>query len=108
MISIARTARSWLAGAAATVLLLWPEVSHACSVCFSSLEANRTAFIATTVMLSVLPPAMIGGLVVWLWRRSRQLERDELSHSARVAQTRSDRDRSVSEASGSLSSVGSI
>jgi len=59
---------------AAGLVWLTPVVAAACSVCFSGAEESRAAFIGTTVFLSVLPLAMIGGLVWWIWRRLRALE----------------------------------
>ncbi len=55
---------------------LLPEAAEACSVCFSATEQNRTAFIVTTVFLSVLPLAMVGGGIVWLRMRIRRLARE--------------------------------
>ena len=52
---------------------LLPGVAEACSVCFSATEQSRTAFIVTTVFLSVLPLAMVGGGVVWLRLRIRRI-----------------------------------
>jgi hypothetical protein len=51
---------------------LVPTLAHACPVCFDANEANRTAFIATTVFLSLLPLTMIGAIVLWI--RSHQDE----------------------------------
>lgn len=56
----------------ALLALALPELASACSVCAGGGEESRDAFIWTTVMLSVLPPAMVGGLVWWLWRLHRQ------------------------------------
>jgi hypothetical protein len=59
-------------------LLVWlfPRISAACSVCYGGDEESRTAFILTTVFLSVLPLAMIGSLVWWLWRAASRAERE--------------------------------
>jgi hypothetical protein len=52
--------------------LLAPEASLACAVCAGSdMVESRHAFLWTTLLLSVLPPAMVGGLVWWVWRRTR-------------------------------------
>ncbi len=50
-------------------LLLLPQPAFACSVCYSANESNRLAFIDTTVFLSLLPLAMVGGIVWWIWRQ---------------------------------------
>lgn len=62
------------------VVLLWaPKIVEACSVCSVGREdENRVAFLITTVFLSLLPLAMIGGTVWWFWRRSRQLAREQV------------------------------
>ena len=68
----------------ALLVLFLPRLSWACAVCngaggFS--EETRTAFIITTALLSLLPLAMIGGFLIWLSRRSRQLELAHSSHT---------------------------
>jgi hypothetical protein len=59
-----------------TTLLLWsPRVAEACPVCgVGRDDETRTAFILTTAFLTLLPLAMLGGIVWWLVRRARQLE----------------------------------
>jgi len=42
-----------------------------CPVCFDSADGNRAAFFATTALLSILPLAMLGGLLIYLRRRAR-------------------------------------
>ena len=60
-----------------TLLLVWltPALVHACPVCFSGNDANREAYTLTFLLLTVLPLAMIGGLVLWVRRRIREVER---------------------------------
>jgi hypothetical protein len=53
---------------AALALMAVPNAAWACSVCYSANEGNRWAFFTTTVFLSLLPLAMVGGIVYWLWR----------------------------------------
>lgn len=55
-------------------VLAMPAWAAACAVCAPGDEESRSAFIWTTVFLSVLPPGMVGGLVWWLWRQHRQRE----------------------------------
>ena len=51
---------------------LLPAVALACPVCFSATEANRGAYLGTTVFLSLLPLAVIGSVLVFLRVRSKQ------------------------------------
>lgn len=56
------------------ILLVLPDVLHACPVCFDPRDENRAAFFATTIFLSLLPLGLVAGLVVWLRHRARLLE----------------------------------
>ena len=61
---------------AATLLLAWPELAQACAVCFSARsDGAREAFLITTIFLTFLPLIGVGGVIWWLRRRARQLER---------------------------------
>jgi cbb3-type cytochrome oxidase subunit 3 len=54
-----------------------PDVARACSVCTGQDDDSvNAAFLAGTLLLSVLPLAWIGGVAWWLARRARRL-RDE-------------------------------
>ena len=56
----------------AVALVAAPSAASACAVCMSGREdETRVAFLVTTVFMSVLPLAVIGGLVWWLVRRAR-------------------------------------
>lgn len=58
--------------AASTLFVLATAgVAHACPVCFDARETQRAAFLGTTIFLSLLPLGMIGGLALFLFRRSR-------------------------------------
>jgi hypothetical protein len=66
--------------AVALVLVgVWlPRIAQACYVCMSGRnDDTRRAFLATTGLLTVLPLVLVGGLVWWLRRRSRQLEEQD-------------------------------
>ena len=67
---------------AALASLLAPELAQACSVCFSGQDQSRTAFIATTAFLSIVPLAFIAGMALWIRSRARTLEarRDDPVH----------------------------
>ena len=58
-------ALAWLA------IAVLPDAAAACSVCYAGAEESRKAFLFTTVLLSVLPLAMIGALAWWVWRSAR-------------------------------------
>jgi len=49
--------------------------AHACSVCFSTTEENRWAFIGTTVFMSVLPVGILVAIGAWLRRKVLEMER---------------------------------
>jgi len=53
---------------------LFSNLALACPVCFIASEETRGAYIGTTVLMSLLPLAMAGGLVLWLRRRFREAE----------------------------------
>jgi hypothetical protein len=62
---------AFLAGLAAST-------AYACPVCFSAKdEAQRQAFFDTTIFLTLLPLLMIGGVIFWVARRSRQLDAED-------------------------------
>ena len=47
--------RAWIAVLVLAILGLFPDVAHACPVCFDARDENRQAFLATTAFLSLLP-----------------------------------------------------
>lgn len=70
--------RSALVLVATIVLLaLIPSVAFACPSCFSGTEEGREAFFHTFLLLTTLPLLTVGGVIYWLVRRSRQLERGD-------------------------------
>ena len=50
------------------------DVAHACPSCASPLEENRQAFVDTTIFMTVVPLAMIGGMIWWIRRKSKEME----------------------------------
>jgi len=70
--------RAWLSvlGAVLLVLVL-PELAHACPVCFDARDENRQAFLVTTAFLSLLPLGMVAGAGLWLHKRSREVDAAE-------------------------------
>lgn len=57
--------------ATALALLLVPGVAQACAVCGQGSGLNRSAFLITTIILSLLPLGMIAGGLWWLVRHAR-------------------------------------
>ncbi len=66
--------RSILASVLSGLLLLAPELARACAVCGAGADEDqsRTAYLLTTVVLSALPLAMLGGVLLWLRRQQRK------------------------------------
>ncbi len=61
------------------ILASAPRAAIACAVCSSGREdENNTAFLISTIFLSVLPLAALGTLVFVLWRRIQKLEAETL------------------------------
>lgn len=78
-----RSARTLLPGrlsvlvsvAVAALVVALPKLALACAVCTSGREdESNTAFLISTIFLSLLPLAGLGTLVFVLWRRIRALE----------------------------------
>jgi hypothetical protein len=59
------------------ILLLLPSLSHACAVCGTGFEQNRGAFIEATIVMSLLPLALIGGVAFYWRKKSRALAEEE-------------------------------
>ncbi|MBN1204765.1 MAG: hypothetical protein JXB05_07565 [Myxococcaceae bacterium] len=72
-------------GLAAGVLLL-SSAASACPMCMSTQESNRAAYIAGSLLLTLLPLGMLIGLAVYLRRRMREQERED--DAARTATAR--------------------
>ena len=55
----------------------FPPILKACAVCFSGTEETLGAFYLTTLILIILPIAMIVGVVLWLYKKKSS----HLNHS---------------------------
>ena len=55
----------------------FPSILKACAVCFSGTEETLGAFYLTTLILIILPIAMIVGVVLWLYKKKSS----SLNHS---------------------------
>lgn len=55
-------------------LALVPELAQACAVCGAGADedGSRVAYLFTTAVLSVLPLALFGGVLLWLRRQHRR------------------------------------
>ena len=81
----ARTRRSrWSGRAVLTVaalalalLAVFPDVAHACPVCFDRDDEARIAFLATTGLLTLVPLGLVAGTGIWLRRRAREIAEEE-------------------------------
>ena len=66
-----------VAGLALVLLAAFPDVAHACPVCFDRDDEARIAFLATTGLLTVLPLGLVVGTGMWLRRRAREIAEEE-------------------------------
>ena len=60
-----------------TYFMGFPSILKACAVCFSGTEETLGAFYLTTLILIILPIAMIVGVVLWLYKKKSS----SLNHS---------------------------
>jgi len=51
------------------ILIALPDLADACAVCGAAVDRNKSAFVGTTILLSLLPLAMIGAGLWWIGRR---------------------------------------
>ena len=65
--------RRWILGLPAAALALSPSSALACSVCFNAREEVRIGYLVTTGVLSLLPLALAGGTIWWLWRAAQEV-----------------------------------
>ena len=63
-----------VAGVAALLMAVLPDVALACPVCFDGRDENRQAFLATTAFMSLLPLGMVAGAGLWIRKRTRELD----------------------------------
>lgn len=69
---------------ALAAIVVWgaPALALACPVCFDANEANRDAYLGTTILLSLLPLAFVGGVVLFL--RAKASKRDDRSDTIQI------------------------
>jgi len=79
----ARSLSRRLALSAAVAALAWPELARACAVCFGGGESDWTgAFLAGTVIMLVLPPAIVGFAGFTIYRAIKRQEARQAAESA--------------------------
>lgn len=52
------------------LVLALPRAAAACAVCGAAVDRNNTAFVITTILLSLLPLALIGAGLWWIARHT--------------------------------------
>lgn len=74
-----------LAVATVAALAAAPRVASACAVCSAGRDdKTQGAFLFGSIFLSVLPPAVVGGIAWWIWRRARQIAAEEAAGVIRL------------------------
>lgn len=66
----------------AVVAALFAGAALACPVCGVPLEQGQGAYLFMTPIMSLLPLALMGGVVFWIFRRVRNADRDEAQPDA--------------------------
>lgn len=61
----------------AVTAALFSGAALACPVCGVPLEQGQGAYLFMTPIMSLLPLALMGGVVFWIFRRVRNADRDE-------------------------------
>lgn len=68
IITTVRTLRTLIVGVA---LLVFTNVTMACSVCATGKEESRVAYYTTTAAMSFLPLFMLGGVIYYISKKYR-------------------------------------
>lgn len=72
---MSRAVRIGLASAAPLALALLPSLACACAVCFGDRDSDWTAgFVAGTILMLALPPAILVGAGLAIWRATKRQE----------------------------------
>ena len=67
-----------LAGVIPAAILMAPRICMACAVCFSGRdEATQLAFRVSTGLMTLMPFLLVGGLLLWLRKRFREVAEQE-------------------------------
>lgn len=73
--------RRLFAALLAAVLTSLPAIAAACPTCGVGNGRNKMAYFLTTIFLSLLPLAFIGGVMLWIVRSSRSFIASEFRES---------------------------
>lgn len=57
---------------AVAMLLAVPTAAQACAACGAGVDRNRSIFLFTTILLSLLPLVLVGSGLLWIALRSRE------------------------------------
>ena len=57
---------------AVIMMLASPSAALACAACGAGVDRNRSVFLFTTIMLSLLPLMLVGVGLLWIVLRSRE------------------------------------
>jgi hypothetical protein len=57
---------------AAAAVQFVPAAVSACPACIVTDPKNANTYLGMTLMMSILPLGMLGGLIYWFWRRYSQ------------------------------------
>jgi hypothetical protein len=77
-----------LAPLLALLLVLAPELARACAVCGAGVDddQSRLAYLATTIAMSALPLALLGGFLLWLRAKQRRQAGSRVAESGVLGQ----------------------
>jgi len=68
---------------AALSWLIAPSAALACSVCIGAGNPDATvAYRAMTAFMTFTPMAIVGGVILWIWRRYKTLDEQDAVHGA--------------------------
>ncbi len=69
-----RPMRGLAAAAFGALVVCSPGLARACSVCVGGTnDQTQTGFVAGSLLLSILPLALIGGIALWIRGRARRI-----------------------------------
>lgn len=67
---------------AALVSLLASSPALACAVCGAGDDPSKGSYVSMSIIISLLPLAMLGGIVGWVVHRTRAAEREASPQSS--------------------------